>query len=72
MEGSNIKFSIVRFIPNLLTFCDLFTHIFTKQSSLPILSLVDTNKKIHKPLIMTSPLGVKVREATRIASFFPI
>lgn len=62
MEESNIKFSIVRFTPNLLTFCDLFTHIFTKQSSLPILPLVDTNKKIHKPLIMTSPLGVKEKQ----------
>lgn len=72
MEGVSTKFSIL-LVSTQIDQCStslIYTETHTELSSLPILPLVDINKKTYQALIMTLPLGVKVNKGSNVKSEF--
>lgn len=50
----------------------IYTHTHRKLSSLPLLPLVDANRKTYKALMTTLPLAVKVKKRSNQKSEFQI
>lgn len=50
----------------------IYTQTHRKLSSLPLLPLVDANRKTYEALMMTLPLAVKVKKRSNQKSEFQI